>query len=48
MILNTMEVVTDLLERKAVIYSDRPSFVMVGELMGLNQVSISPPLCQVA
>ncbi|KAH7909763.1 cytochrome P450, partial [Hygrophoropsis aurantiaca] len=36
LILNTMEMVTDLLEKRASIYSDRPIFTMVGELMGID------------
>ncbi len=28
----------DLLEKRAAVYSDRPNFTVVGELMGLNQV----------
>jgi len=36
LILNTLEVVNDLLEKRATLYSDRPGFVMVGELMGLD------------
>ena len=34
-----MKAVLDLLEKKGSIYSDRPTFTMVGELMGLGQVS---------
>jgi hypothetical protein len=37
-ILNTMESVTDLLVKKPAIYSDRPTFTMVGELMHLDKV----------
>ncbi|KAF8643331.1 hypothetical protein AX16_009060 [Volvariella volvacea WC 439] len=36
LILNTIEAVNDLLDRRPSIYSDRPTFVMVGELMGLD------------
>ena len=35
-----MKAINDLLEKKGSIYSDRPSFTVVGELMGLGQVSI--------
>jgi hypothetical protein len=33
-VLNTLEVITDLLDRRRKIYSDRPVFQMAGELMG--------------
>lgn len=38
LVLNTMEAVVDLLNDKANIYSDRPNLVMVGDMMGLNNV----------
>lgn len=34
-----MEVINDLLDKRGNIYSDRPNFTVVGELMGLDQVS---------
>ena len=40
LVLNSMKAINDLLEKKGSIYSDRPSFTVVGELMGLGQVSI--------
>lgn len=39
LILNTLEAVSDLLESRHAIYSDRPKFTMVGELMKLDGVS---------
>lgn len=38
LVLNSMEAINDLLEKRGQIYSDRPIFTVVGELMGLNQV----------
>lgn len=40
LVLNSMRVILDLLEKKANIYSDRPVFTMIGELMGAGQVII--------
>lgn len=38
LVLNSFEVVNDLLEKRYKTYSHRPRFVMAGELMGLNKV----------
>ncbi|KAH7907412.1 cytochrome P450, partial [Hygrophoropsis aurantiaca] len=43
LILNTLESVTDLLEKRSSIYSDRPTLTMVGELMELDK---SMPMLQ--
>jgi hypothetical protein len=37
-ILNTLESVTALLEKRGSIYSHRPTLIMLGQLMGLNRV----------
>ncbi|KAF7799349.1 hypothetical protein EIP86_010581 [Pleurotus ostreatoroseus] len=37
LVLNSMRVIADLLEKRATVYSDRPTFTVVGELMGLGQ-----------
>ncbi|KAI0666405.1 cytochrome P450 [Trametes maxima] len=37
LVLNSLKVINDLFEKRASIYSDRPSFTVVGELMGLGQ-----------
>ncbi|OSC96472.1 cytochrome P450 [Trametes coccinea BRFM310] len=37
LVLNSLEVIADLLEKKASSYSDRPTFTVVGELMNLFQ-----------
>ncbi|KAF9265663.1 cytochrome P450 [Marasmius fiardii PR-910] len=43
LVLNTLEVVEDLLVNRANNFSDRPNFVMVGELMGLdNSLALLP------
>ncbi|PBK86350.1 cytochrome P450 [Armillaria gallica] len=43
LVLNTLDTVVDLLNDKADVYSDRPTFVMVGEMMGLdNSVPMLP------
>lgn len=42
LVLNSQRVMTDLVDRRGVTYADRPAYVGVGELMGLNRV------CQVA
>jgi hypothetical protein len=41
-VLNTLECVQDLIEKHYTIYSDRPRFTMVGEIMGLDAVRILP------
>ena len=38
LVLNSMKAINDLLEKRGSIYSDRPSFTVVGDLMGLGQV----------
>ena len=38
-----MRVIADLLEKRATVYSDRPTFTVVGELMGLGQVRVLLP-----
>ena len=38
LVLNSLDITADLLEKRATNYSDRPSFVMIGDLMGLNNV----------
>lgn len=38
LVLNSHKAVTDLLEKRGNVYSDRPVFIAVGELMGLNRV----------
>jgi hypothetical protein len=43
-VLNTMTAVKDLLESQSDIYSDRPSFTFLGELMGLDKVSVTNSL----
>jgi hypothetical protein len=52
-ILNSLKDVNELMEKRAENYSDRPSFVMAGELMGINNVSqtgtcneCSLPICR--
>nr|VWP02507.1 Arg-6 protein [Ganoderma boninense] len=42
LVLNSMKAINDLLEKKGSIYSDRPSFTVVGDLMGLGQVRRKP------
>ncbi|KAM5543795.1 hypothetical protein V8D89_002412 [Ganoderma adspersum] len=37
LVLNSMKAINDLLEKRGSIYSDRPSFTVVGDLMGLGQ-----------
>ncbi|KAA1478266.1 cytochrome P450 [Dentipellis sp. KUC8613] len=37
LVLNSLDAVTDLLEKRGTVYSDRPVFTMVGELMGLDR-----------
>ncbi|KAI0739410.1 cytochrome P450 [Daedaleopsis nitida] len=37
LVVSSMQVLNDLLEKKGGIYSDRPTFTVVGELMGLGQ-----------
>ncbi|KAH9942706.1 cytochrome P450 [Amylocystis lapponica] len=42
-VLNTLEAITDLLDRKNAIYSDRPRLLMAGEMMGYaNFLPLSP------
>ncbi|KAF8993245.1 cytochrome P450 [Cyathus striatus] len=36
LVLNSLQAVVDLLEKRSDIYSDRPTFTMVGEMMGLD------------
>lgn len=38
LVLNSQKRISDLLEKRGNVYSDRPVFVAVGELMGLDQV----------
>ena len=38
LVLNSMKAINALLEKRASIYSDRPTFTVVGELMCLNKV----------
>lgn len=38
LVLNSLEAINDLFDKQALNYSDRPTFTMVGELMGLDQV----------
>ena len=42
LVLNSMKAINDLLEKRGSIYSDRPSFTVVGDLMGLGQVRREP------
>lgn len=42
LVLNSLKPINDLLEKRANIYSDRPKFTVVGELMGLQQVRPDP------
>jgi hypothetical protein len=37
-VLNSLDVVVELLQRRAWNYSHRPVFTMIGELMGLDNV----------
>ncbi len=37
-VLNDLKAVNELLDRKGAIYSHRPLFAAIGELVGLNQV----------
>jgi hypothetical protein len=41
--LNSMEAVDDLLVKRGEIFSNRPQFTVVSELMGLGQVRITQP-----
>jgi hypothetical protein len=45
-ILNTLDSVTALLDKKGNIYANRPVFTMVGELVGTNRVLHSCPLLE--
>lgn len=38
LVLNSLRTISDLLDKRTHIYSDRPIFTVVGELMGLAQV----------
>ena len=38
LVLNSQKAISDLLDKRGHIYSDRPVFVGAGELMGLNRV----------
>ena len=38
LVLNSLEAINDLFDKQALNYSDRPTFTMVGELMGLDRV----------
>ncbi len=38
LVINSMKAITDLFEKRHSIYSDRPAFTVVGELMRLGQV----------
>lgn len=40
LVLGSLEAANDLLAKKSAIYSDRPGLVMLGELIGLDQVGI--------
>jgi hypothetical protein len=40
-VLNSMNAIGDLFERRAWNYSHRPTFIMVGELMGLDRVAFN-------
>lgn len=42
LVVSSMKVLNELLEKKGGIYSDRPAFTVVGELMGLGQVHRRP------
>ena len=42
LVLNSMKAINDLLEKRGSIYSDRPAFTVVGDLMGLGQVRREP------
>jgi len=42
LVLGSLEAANDLLAKKSAIYSDRPGLVMLGELIGLDQVGIEP------
>jgi hypothetical protein len=39
LVLNSLKAMNDLLDKQGNIFADRPVFTVVGELMGLNQVS---------
>ena len=50
LVLNTQKAINDLLDKRVSVYSDRPVFTAVGELMGLDQVRRVnfPHLCLLA
>ena len=41
-VLNSMGAITSLLDKRGHIYSHRPSLVVAGELMGMNQMRREP------
>ena len=47
-VLNSKQAIDDLLEKRGNLYSDRPRYTVVGELMGLDRVRplvhIPPPM----
>ena len=43
LVLNSQKAINDLLDKRGNIYSDRPVFTAVGELMGLDKVRIYAP-----
>ena len=43
LVLNSQKAINDLLDKRGNIYSDRPVFTAVGELMGLNRVRTHTP-----
>lgn len=40
LVVNTLQTIHQLFDKKAIIYSDRPSFTVVSELMQLGQVRL--------
>lgn len=40
-VLNDIQALSDLLDKRGQVYSDRPKLVMAGEMMGLGQVRTS-------
>jgi len=41
-VLNSLEAISELLEKRGINYAHRPVFTVVGELMGLDQVRFQP------
>jgi hypothetical protein len=39
LVLNSLQTINDLLDKRAKIYSNRPVFTVLGELMGLEKAS---------